>query len=207
MIAFARAHKKCGVCGAFYPMPRDCSRREWNKSKFCSRKCNANNFIGNRITHGETRRGYSTEYAAWTSMKSRCLNKNHHSYKNYGGRGITIFNLWTDNFPAFLAHIGRKPAANYSLDRINNDGNYEPGNIRWATFEQQAANTRRVKKAKNFHFNKKDRKWWVSFRVGGEKRFFGRFERRGDAERLASELRPQIEKMRNFPSSTEGRTQ
>jgi len=88
----------------------------------------------------------STEYLAWVSMKTRCLNKKTAQYKNYGGRGIKICKQWRNSFENFLADMGRKPTPKLSLDRIDNNGNYEPTNCRWATQSQQMLNTRRSKK-------------------------------------------------------------
>jgi hypothetical protein len=92
--------------------------------------------------HGQNRRGgRSREYAAWRGMKTRCLNSKHASFHYYGGRGIKVCARWLASFDAFFADMGRCPK-NRSLDRKNNDGNYEPGNCRWATKKQQSANRR-----------------------------------------------------------------
>ena len=83
------------------------------------------------------------EYLVWSDMKSRCHNQNHHAYKNYGGRGIEVCERWRISFVAFLADMGKRPSEDHSIDRFpNNDGNYEPGNCRWGTNEQQLRNQR-----------------------------------------------------------------
>lgn len=89
-----------------------------------------------------TKHGYSKspEYRTWRGMKTRCYNANSREYANYGGRGIVVCSQWKDSFSAFIDYVGPKPSAKHSLDRINNDGNYEPGNVRWVTIETQANN-------------------------------------------------------------------
>lgn len=98
--------------------------------------------IGPPIKHGESREK-SPEYRAWSHVKNRCLNTNDPNYQRYGGRGISVCERWLQSFPNFLADMGRKPTPAHSIDRIDNDGNYEPGNCRWATKAQQSANTSR----------------------------------------------------------------
>jgi len=84
-------------------------------------------------------------YRTWTNIKTRCYNKNNKAYKNYGGRGINICDEWRMNFKAFhdyaiqLPHYGE---IGMTLDRTNNDGNYEPDNLRWASRHIQAVNAR-----------------------------------------------------------------
>lgn len=80
------------------------------------------------------------EYYSWASMKSRCYNKQAHNYKYWGGRGIRVCPQW-EKFENFLADMGPRPKGT-TLDRVNNDGNYEPSNCRWATSLEQNNNRR-----------------------------------------------------------------
>lgn len=83
----------------------------------------------------------SPEYTAWVNMRGRCLNPNNAGYKNYGGRGIMVCTRWKA-FTAFYADMGPRLLPSLTIDRINNDGDYEPGNCRWATQKQQRRNAR-----------------------------------------------------------------
>jgi hypothetical protein len=90
-------------------------------------------------THGMTG---TPEHQAWGSMKVRCTDPNDRSYANYGGRGITVCGRWADSFEAFFADVGPRTSPDHSLDRIDNDKGYEPGNVRWATPTMQGRNRR-----------------------------------------------------------------
>lgn len=95
-----------------------------------------------KYVHGHTRAGWmSRTYQAWVSMRERCGNQTRRGYKNWGGRGISVCERWL-TFANFLADMGERPDGK-SLDRVNNDGNYEPNNCRWATASEQALNRRR----------------------------------------------------------------
>lgn len=84
------------------------------------------------------------EYHTWRCMRARCLNPNDPNYKWYGARGISVCDEWRVSFQAFLAHIGPKPSPIHTIERINNDYGYFPGNVRWATPKEQAANQRKA---------------------------------------------------------------
>lgn len=114
------------------------------------------------LSRSRTIHGYSgsPEYRRWRSMKERCNSPNNKGYKNYGGRGIKVFPEWdtAEGFPKYMKYLddnlGPCPEG-CSLDRIDNDGNYEPGNLRWATASQQN-NNRRDSKANKQKYEDKD---------------------------------------------------
>lgn len=91
-------------------------------------------------THGMSK---SKEFSSWTSMINRCYNHNNDNYYRYGGRGITVCNRWVSSFENFFLDMGHAPSSKHSIDRKNNDGNYELLNCRWATVKEQSNNTSR----------------------------------------------------------------
>lgn len=98
-----------------------------------------------KIQHIKHQLNKTTEHCAWVEMKKRCYNNNYKGYKNYGGRGIIVCDRWLESFTNFLFDMGNKPHSDLSLDRIDNDGNYEPNNCRWADRTIQSRNQRRHK--------------------------------------------------------------
>lgn len=126
-----RAYKCLCDCGNYINARIESLRADFTKSCGCIR----NERIGNlNKTHGKTN---TPEYRSWTGAKERCFNPNSKKYKNYGARGITMCEEWVNNFEAFLAYVGKKPSPKHSIGRIDVNKNYEPGNVRWETMEEQ----------------------------------------------------------------------
>lgn len=107
------------------------------------RSCGCSKFNAKAHGHARSRAsgGPSPEYRVWRSMLNRCTNPKAVDWARYGGRGVTVCARWAQSFDAFLEDMGPRPAGS-SIDRINNDGNYEPGNCRWSTPLEQGQNRR-----------------------------------------------------------------
>ena len=133
-------------CGSMRDVTGASLRSGNTKSCGCLQKDGAAERCRDRERHGARRRGAAhLLYERWAGMIQRCTNPNHLRYADYGGRGITVCERWRD-FANFLVDVGDCPSG-MSLDRIDNDGNYEPGNCRWATPSEQRINQRRMAKS------------------------------------------------------------
>lgn len=130
-------------CGKF----KDVASRHLVNNLIISCGCyKSQNAIKLKTKHGDNRAGKRTpEYRCWSHIKSRCYNPKVERYPHYGGRGITVCQRWLQSFENFLSDMGRRPSKHHSIDRIDNDGNYEPNNCRWATASEQQQNKHRSK--------------------------------------------------------------
>lgn len=142
--------------------------------------------------HGKS---HSREYKSWNSMIMRCTSPNATFYEHYGGRGIKVCNEWLNDFKQFYADMGDRPIG-MSLDRINNDGNYEPSNCKWSTQQEQVRN-RRVMKSNlsgysGIYWNKQRKRWIIDLSFYGTKIRGGSFVNLEaaitEAERLKQEF-------------------
>jgi hypothetical protein len=106
----------------------------WIVSVYCSEGCRNSS----RTTHGMS---YAPEFIAWQGMKQRCYYEKHNSYKDYGGRGIAVCERW-HVFENFYEDMGERPSPDHSIERIDVNGNYEPGNCKWVTWVEQIRNRR-----------------------------------------------------------------
>lgn len=132
-------HCRCD-CGIQKSINRDNLVGGRTKSCGCIRSETSAAHCKSMTKHGESR-GCS-EYYSWRGMRRRCLNRTDKAFKYYGGRGIKICERWASSYEAFIQDMGRKPSPRHSIERKNNDGNYEPGNCVWALPIDQNNNRR-----------------------------------------------------------------
>jgi hypothetical protein len=126
---------KC-VCGKLI----ECAGTSLNSGNTKSCGCLANELSSIRNhKHGDIN---SKEYRAWFNAKQRCTNPKNNRYKDWGGRNIKMCDRWLNSYENFLSDMGRAPTKRHSIDRINNDGDYEPSNCKWSTPYEQANNKR-----------------------------------------------------------------
>jgi hypothetical protein len=145
-----------------------------------------------RIIHGLSRHSSTQHYlySTWEGMRLRCNNPNFKQYKDYGGRGIKVCKRWND-FRLFLADMGERPEG-YTIDRINNDGNYEPSNCRWASWCEQATHNSRSNDIPGIAYRKQDNLWNATLMVRGEKKLNQSFKNKTDAVKARKQAEKQF---------------
>jgi len=166
-------------CGAIRSVQLGCLKNGSSKSCGClSRELSAKR----ELKHGAF--GLA-EFNSWAGMISRCTNKDSPSYSDYGGRGITVSSRWAESFWAFLEDVGRRPSMQHTLGRIDNDGGYEPGNVRWETSYQQARNKRvgrnNTTGYAGVYFKKSRAVWVASLKREGRRILYKEFKTMAEA--------------------------
>jgi hypothetical protein len=131
--------ERCYLCLCICGQERIVRKRDLERNK--SKRCRSCHIARKNTTHNSSK---SPTYKTWVAMKSRCLNRNNKGYRYYGGRGISFCDKWKD-YRSFLKDVGPKPEGK-TLDRIDPDGQYEPGNVRWVTPEENHQNRRNSEK-------------------------------------------------------------
>jgi hypothetical protein len=122
------------------------------------------------IKHGFASRklGRPREYSIWKDMKKRCRNKSSKNYRIYGGRGITVCDRWETSYINFISDMGPSPSKNHSIDRIDVNGNYEPGNCKWSTVKEQSLNKTNTLMATIKGVSKPVREWCIEYGINYE---------------------------------------
>lgn len=127
------------VCG------KDYTARGHELTSGHTKSCGCMAFSALRDRNWAHRRRHTAEYRIWLGMIRRCADPGRPEYERYGGRGISVDESWLTDFETFLRDVGERPSPKHSLDRIDNDKSYVPGNVRWATAQEQAVNRRKAR--------------------------------------------------------------
>jgi hypothetical protein len=132
----------CANCGEHFAMKAYRLKVAATYPPCCSLKCAARIRRSTSLRHGHARvNNHTKEFTAWQNMRRRCYVETNDFFHRYGARGITVCERWRNSFDNFLSDVGCAPSPKYTLGRIENEGNYEPGNVEWQTPKTQANNT------------------------------------------------------------------
>lgn len=146
LLLISDAFRRPGRTGYHFRALCDCGREHvalaYDISQGKTRSCGCTSSLESGISRRTHFMCDSPEYRAWCNMRNRCGDPTNRQWKDYGGRGIKVCERWLESFENFIADLGRKPGPRHSLGRIDNDGDYEPGNVRWETRRQQSLNSR-----------------------------------------------------------------
>lgn len=137
-------------------------------------------------------------YFVWQSMKVRCYKPNSRDYKNYGGRGVIVCERWLESFDNFYDDLHKTYKKGLSLDRIDNNGNYEPSNCRWTTQFEQSNNQRtystNISGYKGVNWHATARKWRAEIDYYGKRYYLGLFSDKDEAGKKVKEFREQLKR-------------
>ena len=175
--------KKCKNCGKEKEM-KDFHKAPKNKDQ------RANTCIECVSEDRKIKYQKEPELHIWRAMISRCYNEKDRKYKYYGGRGITVCDRWLKSYKNFVKDVGKRPAANLTIDRIDNDEGYKPGNVRWATHQEQMLNKRILNNKSGAvgvrqHHNSK--RWVAEIRINGQYHHLGSFGTFEEAKKAREE--------------------
>lgn len=148
-------------------------------------------------THGLCK---TPEYQIYHGMKQRCCNPDERAFPNYGGRGIKVCDRWLEGFENFIADMGPRPSKKHSIDRIDNNGNYEPGNCRWTTIDVQLFNRRTTSFVTYEGVTKPIREWCAELNMKLVT-FKGRIRRGWTVEKLINQPVDVKSRKKSNPSS------
>ena len=153
------------------------------KTKSCGCYKQENNIGKRRFKHGQSN-GKNPLYGVWNSIKQRIFNPNHKDYHNYRGRGIKICKEWLDDYKIFYSWaISNGYQKGLEIDRIDNDGNYEPDNCKWSTRTEQALNKQQKSNSGYPYIYIRQNKYVIIKRINGIKKYFGSFESAQEAQK------------------------